>query len=49
MFTADGVMPADGPQAVENVLKAFNPNLQHATVDLDKTYTTRFVTKAGLN
>jgi NitT/TauT family transport system substrate-binding protein len=43
MFTTDGVMPADGPATVEAVLKAFNPNLQHATVDLDKTYTTEFV------
>lgn len=47
MFTKDGVMPADGPQTVENVLKAFNPNLQHATVDLQKTYTSEFVKKAG--
>lgn len=43
MFTTDGVMPADGPQTVENVLKAFNPNLKNATVDLEKTYTTEFV------
>ncbi|WP_329362158.1 ABC transporter substrate-binding protein [Streptomyces sp. NBC_00669] len=43
MFTADGVMPADGPATVENVLKAFNPNLKDATVDLEKTYTTQFV------
>ena len=49
MFTTDGVMPADGPQTVENVLKAFNPNLQHTTVDLSKTYTTEFVKKAGVN
>jgi NitT/TauT family transport system substrate-binding protein len=47
MFTTDGVMPADGPQTVLNVLKAFNPNLQHATVDLEKTYTTEFVKKAS--
>jgi len=47
MFTTDGVMPPDGPATVENVLKAFNPNLQHATVDLAKTYTTDFVKKAG--
>jgi len=43
MFTTDGVMPADGPATVLNVLKAFNPNLQNATVDLSKTYTTQFV------
>lgn len=36
-------MPADGPSTVEHVLKAFNPNLQHATVDLSRTYTTEFV------
>ncbi|AOP47379.1 ABC transporter substrate-binding protein [Streptomyces lydicus] len=45
MFTKDGVMPADGPATVERVLKAFNPNLKNATVDLKKTYTTEFVKK----
>ncbi|MFI0151062.1 ABC transporter substrate-binding protein [Streptomyces lydicus] len=45
MFTKDGVMPADGPATVERVLKAFNPNLKDATVDLKKTYTTEFVKK----
>ena len=43
MFTKDGVMPADGPETVEKVLKAFNPNLKNADVDLDRTYTTEFV------
>ncbi|MFI5520889.1 ABC transporter substrate-binding protein [Streptomyces platensis] len=47
MFTEDGVMPAEGPATVERVLKAFNPNLKNATVDLKKTYTTEFVKKAG--
>lgn len=47
MFTKDGVMPADGPATVERVLKAFNPNLKNATIDLDKTYTTEFVKNAG--
>ncbi|MEW2085874.1 ABC transporter substrate-binding protein [Streptomyces sp. NPDC005283] len=46
MFTADGVMPANGPETVERVLKAFNPNLKNATVDLSKTYTTEFVKNA---
>lgn len=46
MFTTDGVMPADGPATVENVLKAFNTNLQGTTVDLEKTYTTEFVKNA---
>ncbi|ARH89741.1 ABC transporter substrate-binding protein [Streptomyces sp. MOE7] len=45
MFTKDGVMPADGPSTVERVLKAFNPNLKNASVDLRKTYTTEFVKK----
>ncbi|MEU5098198.1 ABC transporter substrate-binding protein [Streptomyces sp. NPDC020996] len=47
MFTKDGVMPADGPATVEKVLKAFNPNIKNAEVDLDKTYTTEFVEKAA--
>jgi NitT/TauT family transport system substrate-binding protein len=47
MFTKDGVMPADGPATVERVLKAFNPNLKNATIDLGKTYTTEFVKNAG--
>ncbi|MEU4872294.1 ABC transporter substrate-binding protein [Streptomyces sp. NPDC021608] len=46
MFTKDGVMPKNGPETVEKVLKAFNPNIQNAKVDLDKTYTTEFVQKA---
>ncbi|MFF4351376.1 ABC transporter substrate-binding protein [Streptomyces sp. NPDC001530] len=46
MFTKDGVMPADGPETVEKVLKAFNPNIKNAKVDLSKTYTTEFVKKA---
>jgi NitT/TauT family transport system substrate-binding protein len=46
MFTKDGVMPADGPATVERVLKAFNPNLKNAKVDLSKTFTTEFVKKA---
>ncbi|MFF4159089.1 ABC transporter substrate-binding protein [Streptomyces sp. NPDC001678] len=47
MFTKDGVMPADGPKTVLKVLKSFNPNLKNASVDLEKTYTTEFVKKAG--
>ncbi|MFF8594905.1 ABC transporter substrate-binding protein [Streptomyces sp. NPDC015220] len=45
MFTKDGVMPANGPETVEKVLKAFNPNIKNAKVDLGKTYTTEFVEK----
>ncbi|MEV4438188.1 ABC transporter substrate-binding protein [Streptomyces sp. NPDC049577] len=47
MFTKDGVMPPDGPRTVHDVLKAFNPELKNATVDLEKTYTTEFVRKAN--
>ncbi|MER6129310.1 ABC transporter substrate-binding protein [Streptomyces sp. NPDC001795] len=46
MFTTDGVMPENGPETVEKVLKAFNPNIKNATIDLSKTYTTEFVKKA---
>ncbi|MEU5086056.1 ABC transporter substrate-binding protein [Streptomyces sp. NPDC021356] len=46
MFTKDGVMPANGPETVEKVLKAFNPAIKNATVDLSKTFTTEFVKKA---
>ncbi|EGG44741.1 MULTISPECIES: ABC transporter substrate-binding protein [Streptomyces] len=46
MFTKDGVMPPEGPATVERVLKAFNPNIKNATIDLDRTYTTEFVKKA---
>ncbi|MET7698112.1 MULTISPECIES: ABC transporter substrate-binding protein [unclassified Streptomyces] len=46
MFTRDGVMPKDGPETVEKVLKAFNPNIKNADVDLSKTYTTEFVKNA---
>jgi NitT/TauT family transport system substrate-binding protein len=47
MFTKDGVMPKDGPETVEKVLKAFNPNIKNAKIDLSKTYTTEFVEKAA--
>ncbi|MCC3771384.1 ABC transporter substrate-binding protein [Streptomyces sp. UNOC14_S4] len=46
MFTRDGVMPADGPKTVHEVLKAFHPTLRNARIDLEKTYTTAFVRKA---
>ena len=46
MFTKDGVMPENGPETVEKVLKAFTPNIKNAKVDLSKTFTTEFVEKA---
>jgi len=41
MFTTDGVMPADGPQTVLDVLGSFNPNVKGKKdqIDLSKTYT----------
>ncbi|RPF36849.1 ABC transporter substrate-binding protein [Streptomyces sp. TLI_185] len=47
MFTKDGVMPKAGPETVEKVLKAFNPNIKNAKIDLSKTFTTEFVEKAA--
>jgi len=48
MFTADGVMPEGGPQTVLDVLGTFNANVKSKkdTIDLAKTYTTDFATKA---
>jgi sulfonate transport system substrate-binding protein len=47
MFTADGIMPSDGPQTVLNVLGAFDATVQGHTVDLAKTYTTEFAKAAA--
>jgi NitT/TauT family transport system substrate-binding protein len=47
MFTADGVMPADGPKTVLAVLSGFSKNVKGKTVDLSKTFTTEFVRKAN--
>jgi NitT/TauT family transport system substrate-binding protein len=48
MFTADGVMPADGAKNVLDVLASFSPNAKGKKdqVDLSKTYTTEFVQAA---
>lgn len=48
MFTADGVMPADGAKNVLDVLSSFSPNVKgkKADIDLSKTYTTEFVNAA---
>ncbi|TQS44014.1 ABC transporter substrate-binding protein [Cryptosporangium phraense] len=49
MFTADGVMDADGAKNVLEVLATFSPNVQGKkdSIDLSKTYTTEFVEKAA--
>ncbi|GAA4988781.1 ABC transporter substrate-binding protein [Kitasatospora paranensis] len=46
MYSPDGLMPAEGPQTVLNVLSAFDPTVKGHTVDLTKTYTDEFVQKA---
>ena len=43
MYTADGKMPADGPETVLKVLSAFDKNVQGKQIDLKQTYTTEFV------
>ncbi|MBB3657384.1 NitT/TauT family transport system substrate-binding protein [Rhizobium sp. BK650] len=43
MFTADGVMPQDGPKTVLAVLQGFSKSLKDKQIDLSKTYTTEFV------
>ncbi|MCW6506947.1 ABC transporter substrate-binding protein [Lichenifustis flavocetrariae] len=46
MFTADGRMPANGPETVLKVLQSFSKNVQGKSVDLAKTYSTSFVDAA---
>jgi NitT/TauT family transport system substrate-binding protein len=43
MFTPDGRMPKDGPETVLGVLSRFMPGVRPNTIDLARTYTTRFV------
>jgi NitT/TauT family transport system substrate-binding protein len=49
MFTADGVMPDQGPETVLRVLGTFSPNVKgkEDQIDLSKTFTTEFVKKAS--
>jgi NitT/TauT family transport system substrate-binding protein len=47
MFTADGRMPAGGPETVLKVLATFKPNVKPAQIDLSRTYTTSFVDAAA--
>lgn len=43
MFTPDGKMPNGGPETVLDVLSRFMPGVKPGTIDLSRTYTTRFV------
>jgi NitT/TauT family transport system substrate-binding protein len=47
MFSPTGLMPADGPQSVDRVLSAFDPNVKGHDVDLSLTYTDAFVQAAA--
>lgn len=48
IFTADGKMPQGGPETVLNVLGSFSPVVKPKkdSIDLSKTYTTKFVDAA---
>ncbi|OWW04454.1 nitrate ABC transporter substrate-binding protein [Rhizobium sp. R72] len=46
MFTADGIMPQDGPKTVLAVLSEFSKNVKGKQIDLSKTYTSEFVKNA---
>ncbi|ANB75210.1 ABC transporter substrate-binding protein [Paraburkholderia phytofirmans] len=43
MYTADGKMPADGPETVLKVLAGFNPSVKDRHIDLSRTFTNQFV------
>jgi len=47
MFTADGMMPEDGPPTVLKVLSTFSPALKGKAIDVTQTYTTEFVKKVA--
>ncbi len=46
MFTADGVMPDNGPATVLKVLNGFDKAVQGKTINLANTFTTEFVKAA---
>jgi NitT/TauT family transport system substrate-binding protein len=46
MFTADGLMPENGPETVLRVLKDFDKSVQGKPINLSNTFTTEFVNAA---
>jgi NitT/TauT family transport system substrate-binding protein len=46
-YSPDGRFLKNGPETALKVLKAFDPNVQNATIDLAKTYTEKFVDAAN--
>ena len=47
-WSPDGKISREGTETALKVLKAFDPNVATATIDLSKTFTDTFVTKANL-
>ena len=46
-YSPDGRFLKNAPETALKVLKAFDPNVQKATIDLSKTFTDKFVEKAN--
>lgn len=46
IYSPDGVMPADGPSTILNVLSSFSSDVKGHQIDLGKTYTNAFVQAA---
>jgi NitT/TauT family transport system substrate-binding protein len=46
IYSPDGLMPADGPSTILNVLSSFSPDVKGHKIDLSKTYTNAFVQQA---
>jgi NitT/TauT family transport system substrate-binding protein len=46
-FTTDGMMPATGAQTVYSIEQKYVPSMKGKTVDLSKTYTNEFASKAN--
>ncbi len=46
MYSPDGHFTREGGETALRVLKAFDPDVRGATINLERTYTDRFVNKA---
>jgi NitT/TauT family transport system substrate-binding protein len=45
-YSRDGIVSSEGQRSVLDMLKALDPEMQNATVDLDRTFDDRFVRKS---
>lgn len=43
-LSTDGIMPAQSPELVKNVLSAFDAKIRTANVDASRTFTNEFIT-----